>query len=109
VSRVRTLLLASERVFTDDLLVCPATLHDSASALAAIARRTAYATAGPPLDLPPDAWSAGAALAGLTATVRRQVDALAASTAEVADLLRRAVREYEAVDDRAARRTRGVC
>jgi hypothetical protein len=92
---------------TDALQVCPAALRRSAGMLAGVAQRFAHQSDGP-LDAPDGALPTAVALTELAATVRRRVAALAADTADAAAQVRRAAAEYEAADDRAVRRTRGV-
>jgi hypothetical protein len=95
-------------VLAGDVLVCPEALRRSAAALSSIGQRLAYETAGPPLEVPAEGPRSVVVLGELTAAVRRRIDLLAASTVEVATLVCRVAGEYEAADDRAARRTRTV-
>ena len=95
-------------VSADALLVCPPALLLTAGTLAGIAGRMAL-DAGTPAHAPVGDLAAGEALVALAAAACRRMEAVAADTAEVAALVRRAAAEYDAADDRAVWRTRESC
>lgn len=91
----------TEEPFTVD----PGGLREVARALDDGAYRLAHGLAGVPgLVVPAPGWRAGVALAGLESAVHAWFAALGARLAATAGAVRAAADEYEAVDDRAARR-----
>jgi hypothetical protein len=85
--------------------VQPDGLREVAAGLTDDAYRLAHGLAGVPgLVVPAAGWRADAALAGLESAVHAWCGTLGARVAASAGALRVAADEYEAVDDRAARR-----
>ncbi|MFD2765692.1 type VII secretion target [Micromonospora eburnea] len=87
----------------------PELLRGVARGLGDDAYRLARSLAGAHgLVAPADGWRAGVALADLEAATHRWCGALAARLATTAESVRAAADDYEAADERAARRLTGI-